>query len=191
MEENKMTVQEMHNGLSKVYNSCNLCGEPIIGVEGKHYVKMTVFGRSEKRNVHCTCINKYTEVDNTKAFVSTKVRKNGVINFAKISVSADNTAELKAYLISAGYTYVRANQNGCTFLSPRFSGFSSLSKMIFNANKKISGFTIRNVDMYNANTMETANVFMRFGKNTDYTIAGRFFNEGKIAKLSAFLKEMN
>jgi hypothetical protein len=186
-----MTVQEMHNGLSKVYNSCNLCGEPITGIEGKQYVKMTVFGRSEKRNVHCTCINKYTEVDNTKAFVSTKVRKNGIINFAKISVSADNTAELKSYLISAGYTYIRANQNAITFLSPRFSGFSSLSKMIFNATKRIEGFTIKNVDIYNADNMNTANVFMKYGKNTDYTIAGRYFNEGKIEKLSAFLKEMN
>ena len=186
-----MTVQDMHNGLSKVYNSCNLCGEPIIGVEGKHYVKMTVFGRSEKRNVHCTCINKYTEVDNTKTFVSTKVRKNGIINFAKISVSANNTAELKAYLISAGYTYIRANQNAITFLSPRFSGFSSLSKMIFNATKRIDGFTIRNVDMYNADNMNTVNVFMKYGKNTDYTVAGRYFNEGKIEKLNSFLKEMN
>jgi hypothetical protein len=186
-----MTVQEMHNGLSKVYNSCNLCGEPITGIEGKHYVKMTVFGRSEKRNVHCTCINKYTEVDNTNTFVSTKVRKNGVINFAKISVSANNSAEIKAYLISAGYTYIRANQNAITFLSPRFSGFSSLSKMIFNATKKIDGFTIRNVDIYNASTMNTANVFMKFGKNTDYTIAGRYFNEGKTEKLISFLKEMN
>ena len=186
-----MTVQDLHNGLSKVYNSCNLCGEPITGIEGKQYVKMTVFGRSEKRNVHCTCINKYTQVDNTKAFVSTKVRKNGIINFAKISVSADNIPELKAYLISAGYTYVRANQNGCTFLSPRFSGFSSLSKMIFNATKRIEGFTIRNVDMYNADTMNTVNVFMKYGKNTDYTVAGRYFNEGKIEKLNSFLKEMN
>lgn len=186
-----MTMQDFHNGLSKVYNSCNLCGEPIIGVEGKHYVKMTVFGRSEKRNVHCTCINKYTEVDNTKTFVSTKVRKNGVINFAKISVSADNTAELKAYLISAGYTYIRANQNAITFLSPRFSGFSSLSKMIYNATKRIDGFIIRNVDIYNASTMTSANVFMKYGKNTDYTIAGRLFNEGKTEKLADFLKEMN
>ena len=186
-----MTVQEMHNGFSKVYNSCNLCGEPIEGFEGKHYVKMTVFGRSEKRNVHCACINKYTEVDNTKTFVSTKVRKNGIINFAKISVSANNTAELKAYLISAGYTYIRANQNAITFLSPRFSGFSSLSKMMFNATKRIEGFTIRNVDMYNADNMNTANVFMKYGKNTDYTIAGRYFNEGKIEKLNNFLKEMN
>jgi hypothetical protein len=186
-----MTVQEMHNGLSKVYNSCNLCGEPIEGIEGKHYVKMTVFGRSEKRNIHCTCINKYIQVDNTNTFVSTKVRKNGVINFAKISVSANNTAELKAYLISAGYTYIRANQNAITFLSPRFSGFSSLSKMIFNATKRIEGFTIKNVDIYNADNMNTANVFMKYGKNTDYTIAGRYFNEGKIEKLSAFLKEMN
>jgi hypothetical protein len=192
-----MTVQEMHNGLSKVYNSCNLCGEPITagkwinGKMVKSYVKMTVFGRSEKRNVHCTCINKYIQVDNTKTFVSTKVRKNGIINFAKISVNADNVAELKSYLISAGYTYVRANQNGCTFLSPRFSGFSSLSKMIFNATKRIEGFTIKNVDLYNADNMNTVNVFMKYGKNTDYTIAGRYFNEGKIEKLNNFLKELN
>jgi hypothetical protein len=39
--------------------------------------------------------------------------------------------------------------------------------------------------------MNTANVFMKFGKNTDYTIAGRYFNEGKTEKLISFLKEMN
>jgi hypothetical protein len=63
--------------------------------------------------------------------------------------------------------------------------------MIFNATKKIDGFTIRNVDMYNADNMNTVNVFMKYGKNTDYTIAGRLFNEGKIEKLNRFLKEMN
>ena len=122
------TMQERHNGMSRVYDSCNLCGEPIAD---KPYVKMTVFGRSEARKCHVTCIRKYTEVDNTNIFNSTKVRKNGIINFAKISVSADNIDELKTYLISSGYTYTRANQNGCTFLSPRFSGFSSLSKTIY------------------------------------------------------------
>jgi hypothetical protein len=190
-------MQDLRNGMSIQYDCCNLCGQPITAgkwVNGKmikSYVKMTVYGRSETRKVHVDCIRKYTAVDNTNIFVSTKVRKNGVINFAKISVSANNVSELKAYLISAGYTYVRANQNGCTFLSPRFSGFSSLSKMIFNATKRIDGFTIRNVDMYNATTMTSANVFMKFGKNTDYTIAGRLFNEGKTEKLVDFLKEMN
>jgi hypothetical protein len=193
-------MQDLRNGMSIQYDCCNLCGQPITAgkwVDGKmvkSYVKMTVYGRSETRKVHIDCIRKYTAVDNTEIFNSTRIRKNGIINFAKIRISANDVMTLKAYMVSCGYTYIWSNQSSAEFISPKFSGFSSFSKMIKNAPKKIDGFKICNVDIYDANDMRTANVYMSNGINTDYTEVGRLFNkntEKSLKEMSEYIKAHN
>lgn len=181
-------MQDLRNGMSVEYNSCNLCGMPI---SDKKYVKMTVYGRSETRKVHVDCVRKYLAVDNTEIFNSTKVRKNGVINFAKISIKADDITALKAYMVSCGYTYVRANQTTATFISPKFSGCSSVSKLLKIAPNKCSGFEVRNFEIYDVSDMRTEVITMVHGINTDYTEAIRLFNSKKLEKLSELLKEKN
>ena len=183
-----MSVMQSIKETDGLYNTCNLCGG-VIQPDDK-FVRMTVYGRSETRKCHCECFKKYMQVDNTEIFNSTKVRKNGIINRAKISFKCDNLIAFKAYAISCGYTYIRANQTSVTLVSPKFSGCSSVSKFLKKADEKF-GIKIASCIVYNLNDNTEAGITMKSGINTDYTEAIRLFNAKKFAKLDEFIEAHN
>lgn len=180
-----MQDMKVTNGL---YNTCNLCGD-IVKADDR-YMRMTVYGRSETRKCHCECFKRYMQVDNTEIFNSTKIRKNGIVNRIKISLSADDMTALKGYMISSGYTYIRANQTSVCFMSPKFSGCSSISKMLKKATEKFN-IKVVGCTVYNLNDNTEAVITMKSGINTDYTEAVRLFNKNKSEKLAELLKEKN
>jgi hypothetical protein len=183
--------QNAHNGAK---NLCPCCFESVMN--GKPIRRMTVYGRSEGRLVHCECYHKYMEVDNTNIFNSSAVRKNGIINRAKLSISIEGKTkpeidEIKAYMISAGYTYTNQNPQSATFLSPMFSGCSSISKLLKVAPNKIKGFRVAGFRISNVSIGDMKNITMKNASNKEYTEAIRLFNKGKFEKLDAFMKEYN
>jgi hypothetical protein len=183
--------QDAHNG---VKNLCPCCFESVLN--GRPIRRMTVYGRSEGRLVHCECYRKYMEVDNTGVFNSSKIRKNGITNRAKLSISIEGKTkpevdDLKAYMISCGYTYTNQNPQSVTFLSPMFSGCSSVSKLLKVAPNKIEGFRVVGFRISNVNDGNMKNITMRNASNKEYTEAIRLFNKGKFEKLDAFIKEYN
>ena len=183
--------QDAHNGTK---NLCPCCFESVLN--GKPIRRMTVYGRSEGRLVHCECYRKYMEVDNTSIFNSSKVRKNGITNRAKLSISIEGKTkpeieEIKAYMVSAGYTYTNQNPQSVTFLSPMFSGCSSISKLLKVAPNKIENFRVAGFYISNVNDGNMKNITMKKASNKEYTEAIRLFNKGKIEKLDSFMKEFN
>jgi hypothetical protein len=180
--------QEMHNGKKFI---CPCCGESTR--DGRPIHRMMVYGRSEDREVHETCFTKYLQVDNTEILNSTKVRKNGIINRVKLTISSSDISNLKTYMVTSGFTYVRANQYGATFISYQFSGCSSISKWMKNCFTKFSYLQVKNYVIYNVNhnDVEECNITMKYGVNTDYTEAIRLYNANKASKLFALLDEMN
>ena len=183
--------QDAHNGTK---NLCPCCFESVLN--GTPIRRMSVYGRSEGRLVHCGCYRKYMEVDNTSIFNSSKVRKNGITNRAKISISIESKTkpeieEIKAYMVSAGYTYTNQNPQSVTFLSPMFSGCSSISKLLKVAPNKIESFRVAGFYISNVNDGNMKNITMKKASNKEYTEAIRLFNKGKIEKLDSFMKEFN
>ena len=183
--------QNAHNGIK---NLCPCCFESVLN--GKPIRRMTVYGRSEGRLVHCECYHKYMEVDNTSIFNSSAVRKNGITNRAKLSISIEGKTksdvdEIKAYMISAGYTYTNQNPQSATFLSPMFSGCSSISKLLKVAPNKIKGFRVAGFYISNVSIGDMKNITMKKATNKEYTEAIRLFNKGKFEKLDTFIKEFN
>lgn len=183
--------QEAHNGTK---NLCPCCFESVNN--GKPIRRMSVYGRSEGRLIHCDCYRKYMEVDNTSIFNSSAVRKNGITNRAKLSISIEGKTksevdEIKAYMISAGYTYTNQNPQSVTFLSPMFSGCSSISKLLKVAPNKIKDFRVVGFRISNVNDGNMKNITMKNASNKEYTEAIRLFNKGKFEKLEVFMKEFN
>ena len=183
--------QDAHNGTK---NLCPCCFESVLN--GKPIRRMTVYGRSEGRLVHCECYHKYMEVDNTGVFNSSKVRKNGITNRVKLSISIEGKTkpevdEIKAYMISCGYTYTNQNPQSATFLSPMFSGCSSISKLLKVAPNKIKGFKVAGFHVSNVSIGDMKNITMKKASNKEYSEAIRLFNKGKFEKLDAFMKEYN
>jgi hypothetical protein len=182
--------QDIHNGTK---NLCPCCFESVMN--GKPIRRMIVYGRSEGRLVHCNCYRKYIEVDNTEIFNSSKIRKNGIINRAKISISIENKKtdinELKAYMISCGYTYINQNPTSVTFLSPMFSGCSSVSKLLKVAGNKIKCFKVVGFHISNINDGNMENITMKNATNKEYTEAIRRFNKGNMARLKEYIKAYN
>jgi hypothetical protein len=183
--------QSAHNGTK---NLCPCCFESV--TNGKPIRRMVVYGRSEGRLVHCECYRKYMQVDNTNVFNSSAVRKNGITNRAKLSISIEGKTkpevdELKAYMITCGYTYTNQTPQSATFLSPMFSGCSSISKLLKVAPKKIKGFRVAGFRISNVNDGNMKNITMKNASNKEYTEAIRLFNKGKFEKLDAFMKEYN
>jgi hypothetical protein len=136
------------------------------------------------------------EVDNTGVFNSSKIRKNGITNRAKLSISIEGKTkpevdDLKAYMISCGYTYTNQNPQSVTFLSPMFSGCSSVSKLLKVAPNKIEGFKVVGFRISNVSDGNMKNITMKTASNKEYTEAIRLFNKGKFEKLDAFIKEYN
>jgi hypothetical protein len=179
-------LQKMHynNG---GYNKCFLCKQPAETAETRYF---TIYGKSQKHEIHLDCIHKYNRIDNTEIFNSSAVRKNGIINRIIISVNGDDMDAIKAYFISAGYTYCRSNQYGCMLLSPKFSGCSSISALLRNSLTKID-YQLKKLTVVNLNDSTSKVITMTKGLNTDYTECIRLFNEKKENKLNEYIKAHN
>jgi hypothetical protein len=179
-------LQKMHynNG---GYDKCFLCKQPAEISETRYF---TIYGKSQKHEIHLDCLHRYNRIDNTAVFNSSAVRKNGIINRIVISVNGDDMDAIKAYFISAGYTYCRSNQYGCMLLSPKFSGCSSISALLRNSLKKVN-YQLKKLTVVNLNDGTSKAITMKSGLNTDYTECIRLFNDKKENKLNEYIKAHN
>jgi hypothetical protein len=107
-----------------------------------------------------------------------------------ISVNGNDSDAIKAYFISAGYTYSRSNQHSMMFLSPMFSGCSSISALLRNSKKRIN-YELKKLVIVNLNDGSNKTITMKNGVNTDYTECIRLFNDKKFLKLENYIKEHN